>query len=96
MRYDIEHRQSRLELRVMELEDTVATLSRIVRAAHEMLADTLSPAHEYAIRLGGLLLSVPSTSPVRKMWPTVASPGGGCCGGCANTGRSPDTDTDTR
>lgn len=104
MQFDIEHRQAKLELRILELEDTVATLIRILRTTHEMLQDTTLAATDYAARLGGMLLHLPSTAP-RQMWPTISTlitgeKGAGSdphqypgfCGGCAADDQ-PDADS---
>lgn len=102
MQFDIESRQAKLELRILELEDTVASLTRIARSLHEMLTDSTISATDYAARLGGLLLTLPSTAP-KRMWPTIAStlmtgePGAGSdphqypgfCGGCAAEDQPP-------
>lgn len=97
MQFDLEHHQTRLELRILELEDAVATLTKIARTLHRALADTLDTAHAHADRIGGLILALPSTAspPIPRVY---QDPGTGrtepdCCGGCANiTAPPPDID----
>jgi hypothetical protein len=72
MQFDIAYRQTQLELRILELEDTVATLSQLARTLQSALTETTLAATDWATRAGGLVLALPSTAP-RHLWPTLAT-----------------------
>ena len=87
MRYDAEGDGMRLELRVLELEDTVAALTRVVGTMTELLGGLNRIAAHYADTVR-TLLPLPGTLPDAE--PPVLllgpEPGAGCCGGgCCGT-----------
>lgn len=97
MKFDIEHHHAKLELRVMELEDIVATLTRIARMLHEALTGTLDTAHAHADRIAGLILALPTTAahPIFRVYqnPVTGRTEPTCCERCANiTTLPPDAD----
>ena len=93
MRFDLEHHQTRLELRILELEDTVATLSRIARTLHEAITGTLDTVHTHADRIGGLILALPTTAshPIARVYqdPATGRTEPDCCERCASIATPP-------
>lgn len=94
MKYNTTHGDTQLELRVLELEDTVATLCKIVSTMNSMIGTLNEAVSTYADTLGGLVLSLPSTVRKSLIWPTVAAlaePGcGRACPDCAPTDKPTD------
>lgn len=97
MRYDTEYRGTELEVRILGIEDTLATLSKITRTLAEMTGNLTEIMGHTADSLGGLILALPSTTR-RHLWSVGASSAmagdsgaGTCCGGCASQDPLPNT-----
>lgn len=82
MKFDLNRNQCQLELRVLELEDSVALMSRVIGTITEMLGGLNRIAAHYADTVQSMLpVPVP-----RGVWPPAdrvnAEPGaGGICPG---------------
>jgi hypothetical protein len=92
--FNYETQSAKLELRVLEMEDTVAALIGVVRTMNTMLGTMNEIVNHYADHLGGLMLALPSTTSRLALWPTVASPAVPPHGGCRCAG-NPDHQADT-
>lgn len=89
MKFDLNRHNARMELRIMELEDSVAALSRIIGTMTEMLGGLNRIAAHYADTVTGML-PIPVPHHVRPPAVTMVpgEPGAGSCGGaCACAAR---------
>jgi hypothetical protein len=72
MQFDIEARSARLELRIMELEDTSRALVGVVRTMNDMLGQINEMMGHYADALGVMVLGLPSAVHRLPLWPVAA------------------------
>lgn len=93
MKIDLEHNHARLELRVLELEDAVATLTQVVKGLNEMSGHFNRILGHYADTLGGVVLALPHATRRLPLWPVASAPFTGCSG-CEGA-TPPDTPGDT-
>lgn len=79
---------TKLELRIIELEDTVRSLTVIVKGLNDMAGHFNEMLSHYADTLGGLMLALPSVARKVPLWPvaSVPYPAPGCrCAAHADT-----------
>ena len=83
MKFSVERNDARLELRLLELEDTVAVMAQVVGMMGEMLGRLNEVAAHYADTVSSLLPLLPRDAP--QPVPLVSGePGAGrCAGDCA-------------
>jgi hypothetical protein len=81
--FNYESQSTRLELRVLELEDTVAALINVVSTMHGLVGTLNDIVNSYADQLGGMMLALPSVNRKLPMWPTLAKPVIGCTPQCS-------------
>ena len=95
MQFDIEAHTAKLELRIMELEDTTRAIVGVIRTIGDMLSHMNEMMNHYADSLGGMMLSLPSVAHKLPLWPVASAPpggisyrvsegNGGCCGQCGS------------
>lgn len=91
MRFDLNRHSARMELRVLELEDSVAAISRILATMTGMLGDLNRIATHYADTVSSLMPALPARSALPPPYRVGGEPGAGRCpgGGCA-CGAAPD------
>lgn len=95
MRFDAERHGARLELRLLELEDTVHALTGIVGTMTDMLHRLNGITSHYVGTVTALTLTLPRADRPSQPPPTpvLAEPGAGRCGGdCACAAHDPDDD----
>lgn len=87
MRLDTEHGDTRLEVRVLELEDTVALLGRITAAMADMLGRLSQIAEHYADTVTGLTAALPDPNrcPI-PLWPVGTTTEFSPCPDCSGAG----------
>ena len=91
MEINLDRNDTRLELRVLELEDTVRAMASILGTMSEMLGHLNQIAGHYADTVVSAVATIPDTA--RRMLPLTHAEGpeksctGGCCG--ANGACSP-------
>jgi uncharacterized coiled-coil protein SlyX len=88
MKYEGTHHDTRLELRVLELEDTVAALTGVVQTMSEMLGALNQIVEHYADNFTNLAQALPGIPRRIPLWPVPAV---GVVGA-----KSTDTSGDTR
>lgn len=71
--FNYESQSARLELRIMELEDTMVAVIGVIKTMNEMLGTLNEITNHYADTLGGLLLRLPSTVHKIPFWPVQAT-----------------------
>lgn len=74
MKYEGTHYDTRLELRVLELEDTVGALTGVVQTMSEMLGALNQIAGHYADNFAILAQALPGVPRRIPLWPVAAVP----------------------
>ena len=72
MKHDGTYHNTRLELRVLELEDTVGALTGVVRTMSEMLGALNQIAEHYADNFSNLAQALPGIPRRIPLWPVAA------------------------
>lgn len=71
--FNHESNSARLELRIMELEDTVAAVVGVIRTMSGLVSTLNEITNHYADTLGGLILALPTTAHKIPFWPVQAT-----------------------
>ena len=69
MQFNLEAHSARLELRVMELEDTTRAISGILKTMTAMIGSMNEMMNHYADSLGGLMMGLPSVVTKLPLFP---------------------------
>lgn len=91
MQFNFEAHSAKLELRVMELEDTTRQISSILKTMSDMIGHMNEMMNHYADSLGGLMMGLPSVVSKLPLYPVqerACKPNSegnpGCAGYCCN------------
>lgn len=91
MQFSYEAHTAKLELRIMELEDTVKALALVAKTTADLISNLNEIMNHYADALGGVMLALPSRLP---LWPVGSHPAPsqgnpGCSGYCTGPDNTP-------